>query len=403
MRDVVIAGVGMTRFGKWPDLSLNDLARIAIWEAIDDAGVDPRSLGIAYLGNSYAGILQGQESGRAVTILRNAGLGGMAMVHVECGTTSSTLALQAAWHAVGSDEYEAALAVGVEKIYIPDNPARSIAAISTSGERLVSQDMGLTPLAGVWLDLLPIMEKYDWTLSDVARVAAKNHRLGTLNPRGESQRELSVDEILEDRKVLGPLTRSMCASAAIDGAAAAIVCSEAFARRLAAKQIRIAACSSVGGRWLDESESEQLPGLLSMTNASEAFARAYARAGIGATDLDLLEVHEAVAAEELVAYEAVGLCPPGEGNRLIREGDTDLGGRCPCNVDGGLIGRGHPIGATGLAQICETVWQLRGEAGDRQIRHGDRLPRVGAIQNAGGSAMSGGPSVGAQMAVILVN
>ncbi len=401
MREVEIVGVGMTPFGQFPGKSLVDLTREAVWEAIDDCGIDPRRFGIAYVGNSYAGILQGQESGRAPNVIRGAGLGGMAMAHIECGTASASLALHDAWLAVGSGEYDVALAVGVEKLYIEGDPARSIAAISSSGERLVAQEMGLTPLAQVWMDIERLMKRYDWTFEDIARVAEKSHRLGTMNPRGESQRALTVEEIMAARPVIGNLTRPMCASAAVDGGAAAILCSETVARELGAKGVRIAACAVTGGRWLDDDDVAAQPGLMSVNQTPEVFGRAYERAGIGPEDIDVLEVHDAIGAEELAAYEAVGLCGPGEGAELIRSGRTDLSGDIPCNPDGGLIGRGHPVGATGMAQICESVWQLRGQSGDRQVRHGDALPRVAAIQNAGAHTVSGGEGVGTSVGILL--
>ena len=401
MRPVTIAGVGMTRFGKLPDKALEELAREAIWDAIDDCGVDPRRIAIAYVGNCYAGILQGQESGRAATIVRNAGLGGMAMVQVECGTASASLALHEAWIAVGSGQYDVALAIGVEKLYFPGDSARSIAAISTSVERFVSSEMGLTPLSMLAMDVERLMERHGWTLEDLALVAAKNHRLGAMNPRGESQVPLTVEEILSAPRVIGAMTRPMCASAAVDGAAAAVVCSEEMARRLSRPAVEIAAFSMTGGRWMDEPELAQLPGLSTMNLTRELFANAYEHAGIGPEDIGLFLVHEAISAEELVAYEVLGLCGPGEGARLIHDGTTELGGVSPCNTDGGLIGRGHPVGATGLAQVCEAVWQLRGEAEDRQVRHHGRLPHAAAIQNAGAQTFSGGEGVGTSLGMVL--
>ncbi len=399
MRPVAILGVGMTRFGQFPERTLNDLAREAIWEAMDDSGVDPRSIGIAYVGNSYAGILQNQESGRAVTLVRNAGLGGMAMIHVESGSASSSLALHEAWLAVGSGRYDVALAVGAEKLHIPGDPARSIAAISTSGE--FASEMGMTWMAELWMGFEAAMERNGWSILDVARVAEKNLRHASLNPRAEVRTPLSADEILAARRVVGPVTRPMCASASVDGAAAAIVCSEEVARRYAASWVRIAACSLRGARWFDEEEAKHVPGVLSMDLAPEVFAEAWQVAGVEPKDVDVLQVHDAMAGEELVAYEAMGLCAPGDGARLVAEGRTALGGDLPCNTDGGLVGRGHPIGATGLAQVCEVTWQLRGQAGDRQVYHRGRPPRVAAVQNAGAQASTGGAGIGASIGIVL--
>jgi acetyl-CoA acetyltransferase len=401
MRRVKIVGVGMTKFGRLPDHSLEQLAREAIWDAIDDCGLDPRRIGIAYVGNCYAGILQGQESGRAATIVRNAGLGGMAMIHVECGTASASLALHEAWTAVGSGQYDVALAVGVEKLYIPGDTPRSIAAISTSIERFVSSEMGLTPLSMLAMDVERLMQRHGWTLEDLALVAEKNHRLGAMNPRGESRAPLTVDEILNAPRVIGAMTRPMCASAAVDGAGAALVCSEEVARELSKSAVEIAAFTMTGGRWMDEPELAQLPGLSTMNLSRELFVEAYRRAGIGPEDVGLFLMHEAISAEELVGYEVVGLCGPGDGARLIRDGITALDGLSPCNTHGGLIGCGHPVGATGMAQICEAVWQLRGESGDRQVRHQGERPNTAAILNAGAQTFSGGEGVGTSLAMVL--
>jgi acetyl-CoA acyltransferase len=393
----------MTPFGEFPGLTLYDLARTAIWEAIDEAGIDPRALGIAYLGNCYAGMLQGQDSGRAVTILRNAGLGGMGMIHVESGSASSSLAFHDAWLAVGSGVYDVALAVGVEKLHVPGDPARSIAAISTSGERFVAGEMGLTWMGELWMGLERIMDRYGWTREDFARVAAKNTRNASLNPRAQVRTALSTEEILQARTIAGEITRPMCAAASVDGAAAAILCSDEVARRLSRGAVRVASCAVSGARWFDEDEAARVPGLLSMDMAPEVFAAAYERAGIGPEDVELVQCHDAIAAEELVAYEVMGFCGPGEGAGLVADGRTAIEGDLPTNTDGGLVGRGHPIGATGLAQVCEAVWQLRGEAGRRQVTHDGRPPRVAAIQNAGAQAVSGGSGIGASTGILLTS
>jgi acetyl-CoA acetyltransferase len=254
----------------------------------------------------------------------------------------------------------------------------------------------------LWMGLERIVERYGWTREDLARVAEKNLRNASLNPRAEVQTALSLEQILGARPIAGEITRPMCASASVDGAAAAILCSPEVARRHLTDAVRVGTCAVSGARWFNEEEAERAPGLLSMDLAPEVFATAYNRAGIGPEDVELVQCHDAIAAEELVAYEVMGLCAPGEGPKLVVDGRTAIEGRLPTNTDGGLVGRGHPIGATGLAQICEAVWQMQGCAGNRQVRHEGRPPRVAAIQNAGAQAVTGGSGIGASTGIILV-
>jgi acetyl-CoA acetyltransferase len=224
-------------------------------------------------------------------------------------------------------------------------------------------------------------------------VAEKNRRHGALNPLAELQEPITAQEVLAARVIAEPLTRPMCAGAAVDGAAALLVCTADTARRLVpGDHPRLAGMALKGGRYVRNGEDDSLPGMISMNDAPEAFAQAYERAGIGPEDLEVAQIHDAIAPEELLAYQVMGLCEPGAEPALLRSGATALGGRVPFNTDGGLLSRGHAIPVTGVAQIHETIVQLRGAAGARQVRHGDgRLPRVGAVQNAGAQ---GGPKLG---------
>jgi acetyl-CoA acetyltransferase len=237
------------------------------------------------------------------------------------------------------------------------------------------------------------MARYGWTAEDFALVAEKNRRHGALNPLAELRLPTTAAEILAARVVADPLTRPMCTGAAVDGAAAAIVCTRQTARRYATGPLpKVAAMSLTGAGYVPPAEVDTLPGMLSMNEAPRAFAAAYERAGLGPADLELVQVHDAVAPEELLAYQVIGLCDPGDEPALLRSGATALGGRVPFNTSGGLLARGHVIPVTGIAQIYEIIVQLRGAAGDRQVRHdGGRPPRVGAVQNAGAQ---GGPKLG---------
>lgn len=403
MRNVVVLGVGMHAFGKFPNKNLNDLSREVIWNAIHDSRIDPREIGVAYVGNSYAGILQGQESGRAAVVIRNSGLGGMPMIHVESASASGSIAFHESLLAIRSGMCDMALALGVEKLYVPGDPSASIAAISTSGERTVAVDMGLTWIADLSMSAQRLMDKYHWTIEQIAKVAHKSRYNASLNPLAEVQEPLSLEEILNARVVAYPVTRPMCASAAVDGAAAAILCSEEMARRHTRNgAVTVAACVLKGGEYVPPGEIDTLPGMLSMDLTPQVFAEAYERAGIGPEDVDLAQCHDSISPEELLAYQVMGFCKPGEEGKMIDEGRTTLTGDIPFNTDGGLLARGHPIAATGLAQVCEAVWQLRREAGKRQIagRKGTG-PRVAAIQNAGAQTVAGGSGIGVSVGIIL--
>lgn len=404
MREVAVIGVGMHKFGQFPDESFKDLARVAIWNALRDASVDPKAINIAYVGNCYIGILFGQESARAAVIVRNAGLGGIPMIHVESGTASASIAFHEAVTAVASGLYDVALAVGVEKLYFPGDPAKSMAAISTSAEKDVATDMGLSFVGELAMAIERLMKKWGWTQQHLAKVTAKNRYNASLNPYAEVQAPISVEEVLKARLVAYPLTRPMCCSAAVDGAAAAIVCAKDIAKRFTSKPlVTVGAIHYKGGRFVPPQEVDSEPGMVSMDMTPHVFKVLYEKAGVGPGDIEVAQCHDAMAPEELLAYQVMGFCKPGEEGRMVDEEQTSLKGRIPVNTDGGLAARGNPIGATGLAQVAEIVWQLRGEAGARQIpgRSG-KGPKLGAIQNAGGGpAGPAGGAVGVSVGMIL--
>jgi acetyl-CoA acetyltransferase len=390
--DVVVVGIGMLPFGRYPDRTISDLSRDAIWAAIHDAGVDPRAIDAGWVANCYHGFFTGQVDAIAPLVFRYAGLGGFPMMHVSGGSGAGVVAFHDAVLGVAAEQYRLALVVGVEKQYVPGDPARSISAIATSGEQRVALEMGLTWVGDLGMGARRLMRRYGWTAEDFALVAEKNRRHGSLNPLAELQEPISAAEVLAARVVAEPLTRPMCASAAVDGAAALLVCTAETARRLVGgTHPRLAAMSLKGGRYVRNGEDDTLPGMISMNDAPEAFAEAYEHAGVGPDDVELAQIHDAVAPEELLAYQVLGLAAPGEEPALLRSGATALGGRVPVNTDGGLLARGHAIPVSGIAQIHETVVQLRGQAGPRQVRRGGDLPRLAAVQNAGAQ---GGPKLG---------
>lgn len=395
MTEVVVLGVGMHRFGKFPALAIQDLAREAIWQAIGDAGIDPRVIQIAYVANCYNGFFTGQLDAVAPIAVKYSGLTGIPLIHVMGGSGSGSVAFHDAVLAVASGQYEVALALGVEKLYVVGDPARSISAIQTSGEQSVATELGMTWIGDLTISARRLMHRYGWTQEDFALVASKNRQNGALNPLAELQEPITAEEVLAARVVAYPLTRPMCSSAAVDGAAAAIVCSREAAGRLlrtaAGPLVRAAGLSLAGARYVSNRTEDTRPGMLSMNEAPVAFAAAYKQAGLGPRDVELAFVHDAIAPEELLSYQVLGLCEPGEEAALLRSGATRLDGRVPVNTDGGLIARGHPIAATAFGQIYEAVVQLRGRAGARQAYPSNgRPPRVAALQNAGAQGGPGG-------------
>ena len=376
MRDVAIVGVGAHPAGKFPEKALKDLGREAIWNALRDAGLGPEAIQTAYVGNSLGGLLTGQEGIRGQVVTQEAGLGGIPVINVENACASAATALRGAWLEVASGLVDVAIAIGVEKMFVGDI-SRSISAIAADSELELSR-MGMQFTASYAIhpkiNLKGRMKQYGWTTEDFAQVAVKNSHNGSLNPYAQHRRELTVEAVLGSRMIADPLTLYMCSSIA-DGAAAAILCPLDMAEKLSdRKPIRIAACALRSGayRFPDDGAEDSVT-----LTANEA----YEKAGIGPEDVDVVEVHDAMAPAELMIYERLGFCGEGEGPRLVNDRITTLDGSRPVNPSGGLCARGHPVGATGLLQIAELVWQLRGEAGERQIGNS---PKVAMAQNQGG-------------------
>ncbi len=376
MREVAIIGVGMHPFGKHPQSSLKDLGREAIWAAIDDAGVDPRRIGCAYVGNSLAGLLTGQEGVRGQVILHDAGLDEIPVVNVENACASGSTALRGAWLEVAAGTCDVALAVGVEKMFVGDT-ARSLAALASDSELELARlgmQFSATYAAHPKTNLRGRMEEYGWTARDFADVVVKNSRHGSLNPYAQHRRALTAEEVLAAPMISEPLTLFMCSSIG-DGGAAAIVCAKELAAELSqATPIAVAAAKLRSGHFFTSGDG-------GYSTLRSMVSELYEETGIGPEDIDVAEVHDAMAPVELLLYENLGLCAPGEGPNLVRDGTTAIGGEHVVNPSGGLTSRGHPVGATGLGQIAELVWQLRGQAGRRQAKE---RPLVALAHNQGG-------------------
>jgi acetyl-CoA acyltransferase len=383
MRDVILAGIGMTRFGKFMDKGLKVLGKEAVNAALKDAGVEAPALQAAYVGNAVAGLITGQETIRGQVVLRAMGIGGLPVFNIDNACAGSSSALNLAWVAVASGQYDCVLALGVEKMTHPDKKRTFTAIASGLDVEAAAEEAaahGVAEGAGekrsVFMDyyadsIRRYMDKFGLTQAQIAQIASKNHYHASLNPYAQYRNLMSVEEVLADVDVVYPFTRSMCSPIA-DGAAAVVVCSAEYAKKLGAKPVKIAATM------LRSAESAGSEDDNVIRRSADA---AYEMAGIDPSDVRVVEVHDATASAEIQAYEQLSLCGEGEAVRLIQEDDTRLGGKVPVNTSGGLECRGHPVGATGLAQICELTWQLRGEAGERQVQG---QPKVALAQNAGG-------------------
>jgi acetyl-CoA acetyltransferase len=318
------------------------------------------------------------------------------VINVEAGCATGALALHGASLGIRSGDYDVALALGVEKTFYPDEPARSALlyeggidqydpeewrACYEAAESVTGKRFELGPERTVFMDTYAMqacwhMKRFDTTQRHLAIAAAKNHNYGVLNDRAHYRFATSVDAVLADRPVTWPLTRAMCAPVS-DGAAAAIVVSERYLQncpaRIRERAVRIASMGVSGGKYrtLDEE------GL-----SAVAARRAYRAAGVTPADIHLAEVHDATAFCELYQTEMLGFCDVGQSGALAESGATSLGGRIPVNTSGGLISKGHPVGATGLSMIAELTEQLRGESGARQVMGASR-----ALAECGGGVI----------------
>jgi acetyl-CoA acetyltransferase len=392
--NAIIAGVGMTPFGKHMDTGLKALGVEAVRAALADAGVEPGAIEAAWVGNAAAGLVTGQECIRGQVILRSMGLGKLPVVNVENACASASTALNQACAMVSAGLYDVVLALGVEKLYHPDKKktfsafsgAVDVEAMQAILEGLrknareggaKSASSGAGEKRSMFMDIYAAMarnhmKQYGTTVEQFAGISAKNSTHGSLNPRAQFREALSVEEVLAAPMIAEPLTRPMCSPIG-DGAAAVVVMSEKKAREVGISQPVRVLSSVLHSGWdhgLDE------PGTVELC-AKEA----YQEAGLGPQDLSVVECHDASAPAELSATESLGLCAKGDGGKLVDEGATRLGGRIPVNTSGGLLRKGHPVGATGIAQIVELTEQLQGRSGPRQVQGAP----VALAHNGGGN------------------
>ncbi len=393
MDDIYVAGVGMTQFGRLLDRGPYDMVGEAVSLALTDAGCGPADIEAAYVSSVTSGLLQGQTCIPGPIAMRRCGIEGVPVYSVENACASGSSAFNLAVLALKAGACDIAIAVGFEKMNVPDKAKMfavfdggwDVSTVEENKTTLLALGAGITPPPGtvsdkpysVFMDVYAAlcrdhMSRYGTTQRQIAAVAAKNHQHSVHNPLSQFRQAFSIDEVLGAPPITYPLTLPMC-SPISDGASAAVLCNAAGLKRLnAARAVRVLA--SVVQTGVTRTADEPLK-----TNARLAAAKAYEQAGVGPTDIDVAEVHDATAFGEIINAESLMLAPLGEGGVAAERGDFTIGGRIPINPSGGLESKGHPIGATGLGQIHELVTQLRGEAGPRQVE-GARI----AIQENGG-------------------
>ncbi|MCO4756932.1 MAG: thiolase family protein [Oceanospirillaceae bacterium] len=393
-QNAYIAGVGMTQFGKHIDRGLKSLTIEAINQALKDAGLEGKDLEAAYMGNAAAGTIVGQICVPGEVALREMGIGRIPVINIENACASASTAFNQACSMITSGLYDVVLATGAEKLFHADKlKTFSVfsGAVDVENYAAVEQQIiDRAKAAGMQLDMdgagakrsvfmdiyasmaLEHMSKYGTTQAQFAAVSAKNSYHGSLNPRAQYREALSVEQVLTSPEIAYPLTLPMCSPIG-DGAAAVILVSARKAQQMGLKDPVKVASSVLRSGWDPETDDE-------LSIAATCAMEAYEEASVGPKDLSCIELHDASAPSELIYYEQLGLCDKGEGGRFVEEGHSRLGGRVPVNTSGGLLRKGHPIGATGIAQIVELTEQLQGRAKGRQVDGA----RVALAENGGG-------------------
>jgi acetyl-CoA acetyltransferase len=367
---VAVAGVGMHEFGRFPEASLKDLARVAVVRALNDSGLGVKDIDAVYASNALAGLLQGQEQIRGQTVLRDVGIERVPVINVENACAGASTAFAQAVMAIRSGSARAVLVVGYEKMFVGDT-GRSLDALETAADIEVVAGLGLQFTAIYAMRVRKRLDAGSLEMRHLVDVAVKSHQNGSLNPYAQHRKVFTAEEIENSSPIAEPLTLFMCSSMS-DGAAAAVLVAADHPAAEARARVEVRASALASGYAHVQPDDESIVTLCART--------AYELAGVGPSDIDVAEVHDAMAPGELLYYEQLGFCEEGQAGELLDSGATRIGGRQPVNTSGGLCSRGHPVGATGLAQIAELVWQLRGEAGERQVQE----PRIALAQNSGG-------------------
>ena len=365
-REVVIAGVGLHPFGRFPEKTVHDLARTAVFEAFEDAGVGYKDIQAAYFGHVY---YEGMSAGEVA--LHELGLTGIPIVNVENACSSGSTGLWLAFWAVASGMFDIVLAFGAEKV--PRGPVTITGA--DSPERFIGADFMMAAYA---LMMREYMARYGTPEEAFAKVSVKAHKNASINPYAHYKKVFSLEDVLNSRMISDPLTLYQCCPTS-EGASAAVVCTREIAAKYArdtSRAVTIAGCGLHTMKYGDASGES--------SSVALAVKDAYEMSGLGPKDMDIVQVHDAGTRGEILGIEALGVVEQGEAWKLTMDGETEITGKLPVNTDGGLQGMGHPFGATGIRMIHEIVTQLRGEAGERQVKNA----KVGIAQCTGAGSIA---------------
>lgn len=374
MIKVSIVGAGQTKFGRHDDYNIRELFALAAHEAIQDAGISPKDVEAAYIGNLSADTFN-QQTHIAPMMVDSAGMKGIPATKCEAACASSATALRAAILAIESGHHEVVMAAGVEKMTDLPTPG-VIEILATAADQPFEAQPGIT-FPGIFaLFATAHMAKYGTTKEQLAAVAVKNHANAVHNPLAQYQKEIDIETVLSSRIVAWPLRLFDC-SPITDGAAAVILTRNKKARKFTDAPVKIIASAQAN----DTMDMCDRTDLTTLYAAKTAANRAYKQARIFPLDLDFAEVHDCFTIAEIIATEDLGFFQPGQGGKAVEEGQTQIDGEIAINTSGGLKAKGHPVGATGVAQIIELFHQLRDEAGKRQVDS----PNYGLAHNVGGS------------------
>ncbi len=355
MTDAYVVGVDMIKFGRFPEKTVPQIGSEAILMALDDCGLTIHDMQALYCGNL------GQASGMVgQRILHEIGQTGIAVVNVSNACATGATAFREAWASVKAGLYDCVLAVGVEQM------GRGLLGGAGGGSGISKEGLlGSGTMPAVFAEAgMEHANKYGTTFEQFAKVSVKNHHHSTMNSKAMYQIETPLETVMNSEMISYPNTKLMC-SVNVDGSAAAVICSEKKTKELGlmSRAIKVRASILTSDPW--QERDLVMPDVNSCTR--KAAKEAYEMAGLGAEDIDLIELHDCFATAEILHYDNLGLCEDGGAGRLIDDGDVALGGRIPVNVSGGLLSKGHPLGATGIANIYEVSTHLRGEAGGRQV------------------------------------
>ena len=354
MSDVYVMGVDMIKFGRFPDRSVPNIGAEAALMALDDAGLGIQDMQALYCGNL------GQASGMVgQRILQEIGQTGMPVVNVANACATGATAFREAWMSIKADMYDVVLAVGVEQM------GKGLLGGAGTGDGIPKEGLlGSGTMPCVFAEAgMEHAKEYGTTFEQFAKISVKNHHHSTMNPKAMYQIETPLDDVMNAEMISYPNTKLMC-SVNVDGSAAAVLVSEKKAKELGmARAVKVRASAMASDPYTDR--DLVMPDVNACTRL--AAKDAYEQAGIGPEDVNLVELHDCFATAEMLHYENLGLCKDGEAGKMIDEGHVELGGKVPVNVSGGLLSKGHPLGATGIANIYEICTHLRGEAGKRQV------------------------------------